>query len=225
MNEVNRIKEIFVQTPENLAEIREILSSREFTKKELAELGAAFTWEGFNEYYDALNPECPEVSIDHMHSDYILDAIQLLLEFGLDPNLVVDEESAFWHAMYIDAPNVGASLMRLLLENGADPNLPTISAGESIFDYIDFKVSFDEYTHDYFYTVQCWLVLMAYGGQFRKNGKIPITMLNGHSVEIFKNFELFDYTIEPLPQEPGKYGCWIMHIYNIETKEEVARYG
>ena len=38
------------------------------------------------------------------------------------------------------------------------------------------------------------------------------------------NPNLYDYEIEPLPKEPGKYGCWIMHIYNIETREEVAVY-
>ena len=43
--------------------------------------------------------------------------------------------------------------------------------------------------------------------------------------EYNKEFEQYDYDIEPLPQEPGKYGCWIMHIFNIHTQEEVARYG
>ena len=65
---------------------------------------------------------------------------------------------------------------------------------------------------------------MAYGACWR-DGEIPITMLGKQSVEIFKEFEQFDYEIEPLPQEPGKYGCWIMHIFNIHTLEEVARYG
>jgi hypothetical protein len=37
-------------------------------------------------------------------------------------------------------------------------------------------------------------------------------MLGNNSVEIFKNYELYDYEIEPLSQEPGKYGCRIMHI-------------
>ena len=65
---------------------------------------------------------------------------------------------------------------------------------------------------------------MAYGACWR-DGNIPITMLGEKTVDIFKDFELYDYEIEPLPQEPGKYGCWIMHIYNIATHEEVARYG
>ena len=147
----------------------------------------------------------------------------MLIEQGLDPNLVVNDDNPIWNVMWIDAPNIGASVMRLLLENGGDPNHYLSSEGETVFDYISFKVSYDEYTHDYFHTVQCWLVLMGYGACW-KDGEIPLAMLNGNSVEIFKKFELYDYTIEPLPQEPGKYGCWIMHIYNVETNEEVARY-
>ena len=114
--------------------------------------------------------------------------------------------------------------MRLLLENGGNPNHLIPSEGETVFEYIDFMVSYDQYMHEYFYTVQCWLVLMAYGACWRNNGEIPLTMLGENSVEIFKNYELYDYEIEPLPQIPGKFGCWIMHIFNIETKEEVAVY-
>ena len=224
MNLVNQIKEIFEQEPSNLGKIREFLNSREFTKEELAELAIAFTDNCFCEYHDALEPEIESVTIENMHSNYVVKAIEVLLEFGLDPNTILDNDNVLWSAMWIDAPNVAASVMRLLLENGGDPNHFIPAENETLFEYIAFKVSYDEYTHDYFHTVQCWLLLMAYGACWR-NGEIPITMLGKQSVEIFKEFEQFDYEIEPLPQEPGKYGCWIMHIFNIHTLEEVARYG
>jgi hypothetical protein len=200
-----------------------MFSQREFTKEELSKIALGCIDKCFGEYSDARNPEYPNFTVDNMSSNYIIDAITLLIERGLDPNLVVNDDNPIWNAMWIDAPNIGASVMRLLLENGGDPNHYLSSEGETVFDYISFKVSYDEYTHDYFHTVQCWLVLMAYGACW-KNGELPLTMLNGNSVEIFKKFELYDYTIEPLPQEVGKYGCWIMHIYNVETNEEVAQY-
>ena len=31
-------------------------------------------------------------------------------------------------------------------------------------------------------------------------------------------------TAQPLPQEPGKFGCWIMHIFRVDNDEEVARF-
>ena len=224
MNLVKQIKEVFEQEPSNLDEIRNLLSLRELTREELADLAISFTDDCFCEYRDALDPEVESVTIENMHSNYIIEAINMLLEFGLDPNAIFDNDNVLWNAMWIDSPNVAASLMRLLLENGGDPNHFIPAEHDTLFEYIAFKVSYDEYTHDYYHTVQCWLVLMAYGACWR-NGEIPLTMLGNKSVEIFKEFEQFDYEIEPLPQEPGKYGCWIMHIFNIHTREEVARCG
>lgn len=224
MNLVNQIKELFEQFPSDLDKVRKLLALRKFKEDELAELAVAFTDNCFCEYHDALDPEIDSVTIENMHSNYVVEAITLLLEFGLDPNTIVNDDNVMWNAMWIDSPNVAASVMRLLLENGGNPNHFIPAEHETLFEYIAFKVSYDEYTHDYFHTVQCWLLLMAYGACWR-DGNIPITMLGEKTVDIFKDFELYDYEIEPLPQEPGKYGCWIMHIYNIATHEEVARYG
>lgn len=221
---VDEIKRVFKETPSNLQKIRELITEHNLTKDELAELAIDFTDNCFCEYSQALNPECEFVTIETMCSNHIVEAIEILLEFGLDSNTIIDDDNAMWNTMWIDAPNIGAEVLRLLLENGGDPNHLIPSEGETLFEYSDFKVSYDEYTHDYFYTVQCWLVLMAYGACWSNNGEIPLEMIGGNSVEIFKSYELYDYYIESLPQVPGKYGCWIMHIYNIETKEEVAVY-
>ena len=224
MELVDKIKKLFENTPSDLERIRKLLSSRKFTAEELAELAIDFTDNCFCEYRGAINPKCTSVNLENMNSNYIVEAIALLLEFGLDPNTIVDDDNVMWNAMWIDAPNMAASVLQLLLENGGNPNHYIPGEGETLFEYIDFKVSWDEYTHEYFYTVQCWLLLMAYGACWRHNGKMPLTMLGENSVEIFKNFQLYDYEIELLPEEPEKYGCWIMHIFNIETKEEVAVY-
>jgi len=224
MNIIDEIKRIFREEPFNLQRVRELLSEHNFSKEELAVLAIDFTDNCFCEYLQAIDPECKFVTMENLCSNHIVEAVELLLEFGLDPNTIIDDDNVMWNAMWIDTPNVGAAVLRLLLENGGDPNHLIPSEGETLFEYIAFKVSYDEYTHDHLYTVQCWLVLMAYGACWRGNGEIPITMIGDNLVDIFKNYELYDYEIEPLPQEPGKYGCWRMHIYNIETKEEVAVY-
>ena len=207
-----------------MKKVNELLHSRKYSKEELAEIAIACTDNCFCEYQTACDPEYKDFNIEDMRSNYIVDAIKLLIDVGLDPNVIVDDDNVMWNTMWIDTPGVTAAVLKLLLDNGGDPNRYIPAERETIFDYIDFKVSYDEYTHEFFHTVQCWLLLMAYGACWQ-NGEIPLTMLNGNSVEIFKNYELYDYEIEPLPQEPGKYGCWRMHIYNIETKEEVAVYG
>lgn len=220
---VKEIIGIFKTVPVDFAKIEEILSVYSFTKKEMAEIANLCVDECFCEYRDMVAENGENLDMENMHSYYILRMISLLLQYGLDPNVTIDEDNALWGAMYIDAPNVGASVMRLLLEHGGDPNHCTPEDPETIFEYINFKVSYDEYTYEWLHTVQCWLVLMAHGACW-DDGKIPLTMLNENSVEIFKNFEKYTYTIEYLPQEPNKYGCWIMHIYDKETYEEVAVY-
>ncbi len=223
MDLVKQIKDSFEHNPSDLNKIRELLNVREFTKTELAEIAADFADSCFCEYRDALDPDVDVLTVENMHSNYVVDAIAMLLEFGLDANVAADGENVMWNAMWIDAPNVAASLLRLLLESGGDPNLVIPTECESLFEYVAVKVSYDEYTHDYFYTVQLWLLLMAYGGRFR-NGNIPLEMLGGKTVDIFKDFERYDYNIEYLPQVEGKYGCWRMHVYDVETMEEVAIY-
>lgn len=223
MELVNQIKEKFNKTPSDIDGLRTLLSMRKFSEEELAEIAVDFTDDCFCEYQDALNSKISEITLENMNSNYILEAIALLLEFGLDPNTNVKEENVMWNTMWIEAPNIAASVLKLLLENGGNPNHYIPSEGETLFEYIGFKVSYDEYTHEYFHTVQCWLVLMAYGACW-SDGEIPIKMHGKNTVDIFKEFEKYDYEIEPLPQKPGKYGCWRMHIYNIETKEEVAIY-
>lgn len=217
---------MFAQIPPDWQNLEKIFRQYSFTKEQLAEIAISLSEDCFCEYRDAVDEKIENVTPDHLHSNYLLNSLQMLLDNGLDPNVYIGkyEENVMWELQYVDAPNIAAAAMRLMLENGADPNRIVPSEKESIFQYIDFKVSYDSYTHEDFFTVQCWLVLMAYGGCW-SNGEIPLTMLNGNDVEIFKEFENFDYWLETLPKEPGHYGCWIMHIFDTRTKEEVARYG
>ncbi len=92
---------------------------------------------------------------------------------------------------------------------------------ETLFESVTFDISEDHYTKEDVKFVQCWLVLMGYGGCL-KNGKIPVMMKNGYKIEIFRNFENFDYQIEPLPIETPKWNDWKMHIFDTTTGCEVA---
>ena len=132
MNLVKQIKEVFEKEPSNLDEIKKLLSLRHFTKNELAELAISFTDDCFGEYYDALDPEIESVTIENMHSNHVFNAIKMLLEFGLDPNTILDNDNVLWNAMWIDAPNVAASLMRLLLENGGGILLYAVNMAEHL---------------------------------------------------------------------------------------------
>ena len=223
MDMVEKITNLLSEVPPDLDAAQQLLAAHKLTEEEVMQIAINCTDNCFGEYLDALDPRFPDITVDRMHSNHIVSVLELLLEFGLNPNVSLNGENAMWNTMWISAPNVGATALRLMLEHGGDPNHRIPEEVETLFDWIDFKVSYDEYTHEYLHTVQLWWVLMAYGACF-SNGKISITMLDGNSVEILKNFERYDFTIEPLPQEPHRYGCWNMHIYDKDTGKEVAVY-
>jgi hypothetical protein len=216
---VERLKALFAEIPPRWAQIGDLFSRCEFTPEELAEAAVDVTDNCFDEYSQALDPSCPSVSVDRMHTPYVIPSLAILLEHGLDPNLVVDGENAMWNTQWINAPDICAGALRLLLESGGDPNL--VLDGESLFECVTYKVSEDDHDRDYFCLLQCWLVLMGFGGCW-SSGAIPVRMLNGNDVRIFRNYELFDFRIERPISENGKRSRWIMHIINRETGEEVA---
>lgn len=223
--DINAVLQILKTIPPDIQAIERLLSENSFTKEELAVLANAAVGECFCEFREAvdpegygLNPKFWTIHIDNLYSNSLEQVLQCLLRHGYDPNVTIDEDNAFWNLKYVDTPNVGAICMRLLLENGADPNLIIVGEPGTLFEDVDFDVYFENGSRWYYNTVQCWLLLMAYGGHFR-DGTIPVKMLNGNHVAIFKEIELFDYSIEDLPNN-----CWRMNIFNTITGEKVAQY-
>jgi hypothetical protein len=221
--EVELAEKMFAQVPPDWGKIDALLSEAHFSDEELAAIAIDLTDDCFCEYNYAINEDFPDLTPENMHSNYLLQSLQTLLDHGLDPNTIYNEENVLWNIQFINAPGAAGSAMRLLMEYGGNPNHCIPDDDETLFDSISFDVSYDKYTHEYEYTVQCWLVLMAYGGCW-SDGEIPLKMLGGHSAAELKNFESIDYSIEPLPPEPNRYGCWIMHVFSKDTGEEIARY-
>ena len=215
------LKKLFCTVPPDWVRIREELAAGDYSEKDLTELALAVTDECFCEYRDALDPEVMAVTEETMYSRHVVTALEILLEYGLNPNRCIDGENPMENTLWMDAPSVGARALRLLLEHGGDPNLLTGDDPETLFEYSSFKVAEDVDEKDYLCIVQCWWVLLAYGGCYR-DGSIPIVMLKNRDVSIFKDFERFCFTIER--GDPENIHDWKMHIYDRETREEVARY-
>lgn len=151
---------------------------------------------------------------------YIYKIMQYLFSKGYDPNMLTDDgcDCAMDAIRFITYPDgLAPRLMRLFLEHGADPNL--VVEGESVFEHIDFAVSFDEFFSRS--TVYCWLVLMAYGGRLGEDKHLPLKMYDNLDVSIFKRFEDYAYyEIIPIQQKAGYYGCWKMLIYDTRTGDQ-----
>ena len=116
------IKRMLKDLPPDFDKIRSMLCDYKPTVEELAEIAIDCTDECFCEYKEIHFYHLGDGASDNMHSDYIVDSLKLLLEFGLEPDTIIGFDNAMWNTIWIDAPNVGASALRLLLEHGGNPN-------------------------------------------------------------------------------------------------------
>ena len=223
----NELIKLFSAIPPDWDTIRDILYKHSFTKEELAEIAYEATDQCFCEYQDAVEKfKYKNIVIQNLHGYYIVEILRLLLNYGLDPNVCIGTDNALWNAQYIDFPNAGAAVMRLLLEHGGNPNLVlpdsdgTFYGGAewSLLEDVDLDVLEDARDYGLDFSVQCWMVLAAFGKTFR-DGTPAVTMLNGNNIEILKEFERFDYKVEMI----DRY-YYNLCIFNKETSEEVAKY-
>ena len=147
--------------------------------------------------------------------------LEMLLEKGLDPSVCLDHEdetNVMCELRWIDLPFLGASAMRLLLENGADLYVAD-SDGMALFtdEDSDVAIDIDLLPYDILQTtIQTWFVLVGYGGRPEKAE--PFHLNPGHTYDELKEFEFFDYDI--IYDRDKKEN--IMHITDIRTGEEIG---
>ena len=139
------LKEWVAENPPNMQRIKEELENNGCTKDELAELAIDAVGMCFGEYQDVHDPETEAVSVPTMYGDHLTDLLEILLIYGMDPNVCIDDENVMWEAQWIDTPDLGAKALRLLLEKGGNPNLLIPGESESLYEYAEFKISEDVY--------------------------------------------------------------------------------
>lgn len=203
-----------------------LLFNHDITAEELSKIAVDLLDYCFDEQFDYRDHLAWLVDDNTLCSN-IYQIMQYLFKKGYDPNVTVNGnvDCAMNEIRYLDYPEgIAPKLMRLFMENGADPNL--VAEGESVFEVVDRAVSYDEYMSRS--SVYCWLVLMAYGGRLGEEKEIPLTMHDGRDVSIFKRYEDYPYyEIIPTEQIGYRWGCWQMHIYEAYEDERilVASYG
>lgn len=231
METVERLKIMFSEIPPKLEAIRAVLKNANLKREYIWEIANSAVEDCMFEYRDALEDKkaqsgsSGDIRFENFHSNFIVGSLELLLEFGLDPNYETEYDNIMGNIQWIDMPNIAATALRLLLEHGGDPNFHSQYDPETLFERVTFDVSenHNHFTYRDVNFVQCWLVLMGYGGSFR-DGTIPVKMKNGYQVEIFKRFEKYDYQIEKNHVESPKWNDWRMHIFEKATGREVAVY-
>jgi hypothetical protein len=142
--EVELAEKMFAQVPPDWGKIDALLSEAHFSDEELAAIAIDLTDDCFCEYNYAINEDFPDLTPENMHSNYLLQSLQTLLDHGLDPNTIYNEENVLWNIQFINAPGAAGSAMRLLMEYGGNPNHCIPDDDETLFDSISFPLCFPE---------------------------------------------------------------------------------
>ena len=148
--------------------------------------------------------------------------MKMLLEAGLDPNHIVDEDNPIWECQYTTpVHDLNARFLRLLLEHGGNPCISVEARGEDLYSYINYKMGHELY--QLATLIPCFLMLSAFGG-ILYSGVCPVFMNEGHEIDELKEIEKLEWDFGPFLEAPERQECYTLHIYNAETGEEIGHY-
>lgn len=106
-----------------------------------------------------------------------LKMAQLLLENGADPNMILNDENAFWDLQYNDysdeeyeegnyayqSDEKRLKIAQLMLEYGANPCI--VVEGENLFTHVAYATFNDDYGQLWEHRSRFFVLLVAYGGK------------------------------------------------------------
>ena len=152
------------------------------------------------------------------------ELFNVLLSNGLDANLVICDdgrnyENILQSIQHFDDGDLNARIARNILQHQGTPNV--VIDGETLFREVDSSLMIDInlglYPQKWMLdnAFRFWLVLVGFGGLI-VDGKSPVKMCDGYQVEIFRDFEKFDYRITYNTKE------FDMEIFEKETGTIVA---
>lgn len=169
-------------------------------------------------------------AIPGLHSTYLFEVMEYLLARGADPNYNPGSDYCLMQMVcHVVNGYVAADTLRLLLENGGNPNLPF--NGASLFFEIDFDVGYDmsgQWDRRVFDSlVHCWMVLIGYGGK-PKNGTTPLDLFEEWGPQItgtfntekLRNHRNYSFVLTHA-ENRGSFPT--IHIFDKRTFWEVAR--
>lgn len=217
MNKTEYLLSMLMELPPKFEVIEKELQVNEYTAEEVTLATCKFADNCFLECRDFEEEFKRKPNKEEVHSPYIYGICELLLKYGLNPNLIIEEINIMYKLRYVDYKYIAAETLKLLLDNGG--NVDIDNGDEPLFQSIDFDVVFDVIELDnkelFDKEFKFWILMIGYGATIKGN-KSPINMVNGYSIEQFRDFKNFTYEIEYLEKD------WIMHIIDVRTNKEVA---
>lgn len=197
--------DLLFQTPPKFEDAKILIQVQKHNSEELTKIAINYAREcsydiGELLFGKELNPHTNSHGIVEGYcSSYLYQVLEFLIQYGIDANAVFESDNNYYNlmssVMWVDNGYVAADSMRLLLENGGNPNL--VIDNESIFDEFTFHIFFGAIEQEkrwlYNYWVHTWLVLLAFGGDYGKSnlfkeyGKDEVFSL--HKLKDHRNYD------------------------------------
>jgi len=163
--------------------------------------------------------------IPNTESSHLLEALKILLAYGLEPNYAADNclyNSIISNLRFIHNGYLSADALVLMFEHGGDPNL--VVDGDHLFSDVDLDVCWflggdieSRYIADTF--MHYWMVLVGYGARW-EDGSEVIKTFDGFQSSQFCNHRRYYYGIVH-GENPNQ--SWVS-FFDKETNREVARH-
>lgn len=235
MKECNRknIYALLRENPPDMQGLKEELDTGEYTPEQVTRAAIQYLEDCFNDQVKEVygrderdlvyRSELPAEAVlrPELRSAHIPEILEFLLEYGLEPNAVYDDENVMHSLKYIDNGYVAADALAFLFEHGGTPDI--VVGGEDLFDEIDFDVIFDALNQEnrrrFDALVHCWFVYLGYGAKLR-DGVSAVDTFCGFDISELKQHRKFTFA---LTHTPNRGETWCLHIIDRRDFWEVAR--
>ncbi len=219
-----------MQLPPNFDTAEQILSKDVFDADTVTSVGLHFAEACFEESINgpiqptllpsgALAPE--------FHSQFLYAVTDLLLRFGLDPNVIQDGENMMFAICHVTHGLVAADTLALLLEHGGNANLSVEE--ESLLSNIEFDITFELFNPcpsiNLAALIHLWMVLVGYGAKYpegRKNlnQKVFLDFWTNMPFDVtnLKQHRMYFFGVS------NQEESYLVHLYDHTTFREVLQF-
>jgi len=220
-----KLLNLLLQIPFQIEDAKKLIESQKYTHEELTSGAINFAQEcRFNIRDARTTPQINALGVaEGFHSTYLYKILELLMQYGIDVNAIIETDTHRYNlmssVMWVDNGYAAADSMRLLLENGGNPNL--VVDGESVYDEFTFDIFFGAVEQEARWLYECWVhtwfVLLSFtqkssGGSLFKEYSTD-EMFSLHKLKDHRNY---DFCLSGSEERP------VVRIFDKKTFWEVA---
>lgn len=212
-----------------ISQLKTLLEGHDFTADEVSEAAYHYVDKCCNDLMDieglSLYEGFGEI-VPGWPSSHMVEAVQLLLEYGLNPNVIYGDENIMTVLKFIDNGYIAADTLSLLLSHGGNPLL--VVDGVTILDDTGFYIFFDlvniEDRVRYDALVHYWMVLVGFCAA-AKIENIDIKPCGSFDLSNLKNHRNYYFGAVDKWENPERsiYNC-DLYIFDRRTNKAVAVY-